>query len=147
MTWESKDGQDRADPPILSVNHQLHSEACDILYKRGFALDINCGTSKFADQFDPSWRYSPLLSTGFPVQNLTTVALNFGIYNQDHPNHLFDHVLSTVGTLATNPPNLRKLTLHLTAGYEDHEWVNEECPGYKVFPSSTLAERAGIEEG
>ncbi|KAL8868550.1 MAG: hypothetical protein Q9174_004917 [Haloplaca sp. 1 TL-2023] len=145
-TWTSKDGEARVDPPILSVNHQIHSEACDILYNREFALDLNCGTSDFAEQFDLAWRYSPLLSTGFPIHNLTTVALNLGIYDQDHPNHLFDHVLSTIGTLATRAPKLEELTLHLTAGYEYHEWVNPKCPGYNLFPSSVLAEMAGVEE-
>lgn len=145
-TWECK-GRKRADPPILSVNKQLKAEATEILYRRTFIVDVNCGMSEWAAHFDPSWRRVPELASRFPFHKVTSITLRIGVFDQDQPNHLFDHMLNICGLLKSKAANLNNLTVQIHDGYEQWEWVDRNCREYNVFPISDLAEKAGIGEG
>ncbi|KAI4197114.1 MAG: hypothetical protein LQ350_006128 [Teloschistes chrysophthalmus] len=105
-TWVH-DNDRRCDPPVLSVNRELSSNALEMLYNREFVIDVDCKHLSIGSRF---YR----IVSHFPFQKVRQVTLRIGVgtqYDQEDINHLFDHLLHLVGLYFQDPNSVKKLGL------------------------------------
>lgn len=158
-----KDGnQLRADPAILSVNKQLYAEGTELLYRRNFVIDVNCGNQYFSSLFDPMWRgYG--LTARFPFGRAKQLTLRLGIVWPE-VGHLFNHMVYICGVLVNAASRLNNLRVELHANLSQWEFLHtcapmreldvplhilEHCSPYSVFtltsgPPNGMAKYAGF---
>ncbi|KAI4231432.1 MAG: hypothetical protein LQ349_005616 [Xanthoria aureola] len=143
--WESGT-RHRYDPPVLSINRQVQEEASEILYRRTFIIEVNCGVyqdDKSADgttTYDSKWRGTKL-SARFPFHKVRQITIRLDTHPYCNQDHVFHHMVYTCGLLLRDAKRIQNLRVELRADDWHGIVLDPDCRSWKETSGTGFADR------
>ncbi|KAI4109361.1 MAG: hypothetical protein LQ339_001861 [Xanthoria mediterranea] len=139
--WESGT-RIRYDPPVLSINRQIHEEASEILYRRTFIIEVNCGLYQDEESldgtttYDSKWRGTKL-SARFPFHKARQITIRLDTHLYCNQDHVFHHMVYTCGLLLWDAEYIQKLRVELRAEDRHGIALDPDCRSWKETTEDT----------
>ncbi|KAI4236366.1 MAG: hypothetical protein LQ349_002595 [Xanthoria aureola] len=145
--WESGT-RHRYDPPVLSINRQIHDEASAILYRRTFIIEVNCGVYQDENEsadgttttYDSKWRGTKL-SARFPFHKARQITVRLDTHLYCNQDHVFHHMVYTCGLLLRDAKRIQNLRVELRADDWHGIVLDPDCRSWKETSGTGFADR------
>ncbi|KAI4218879.1 MAG: hypothetical protein L6R36_008697, partial [Xanthoria steineri] len=143
--WESGT-RHRYDPPVLSINRQVHEEASEMLYRRTFIIEVNCGLDQGEEcaygttTYDSKWRGTKP-SARFPFHKARQITIRLDTHLYCNQDHVFHHMLYTCGLLLWDAKCIQKLRVELRADDWHGIVLDPDCRSWKETSGTSFVDR------
>ncbi|KAI4256707.1 MAG: hypothetical protein L6R42_006060 [Xanthoria sp. 1 TBL-2021] len=145
--------QRRYDPSVLSINRQIYNEASDVLYRRNFIVEVNCGlwtehtSVRISHEvFEGERTRYTELPRKFPFHRAKHITIRIDAHVQCNTDHVFHHMVYVCGLLFVATKSIESLSVEIWAEDSHGRVLSYECPSWKSTGRNGFAEAFGIEK-
>lgn len=135
----------RYDPPILSISKRLYEEVSDLLYRRNFTIEVNCGLYPHdrAVRYDPKWRGTKLTGR-FPFHKAKQITIQVDAHLCCNPDHVFHHMVYVSGLLLSDSKTIRNLRVEVWDGDAHGRVLKPNCQSWQETGNLGFANHFGL---
>ncbi|KAI4284761.1 MAG: hypothetical protein L6R38_001161 [Xanthoria sp. 2 TBL-2021] len=135
----------RYDPSVLSVSKCLYEEASDLLYRRNFTIEVNCGLYPHdrAVRYDPKWRGTKLTGR-FPFHKGKQITVQVDAHLCCNPDHVFHHMVYVCGLLLSDSKTVKNLRVEVWDGDAHGRVLKPDCQSWQETGNLGFANHFGL---